>query len=81
MYENKNYKVEVRESSEPDHKGITVYAVVNKATGVVEMEHTILPHIINYAMQLNESLENIFSSDKEEWGKEHGGSAKDLLVN
>jgi hypothetical protein len=57
IYENGYYKVIVGDSNMiEDYK---VYKVINKRTGVAEVEDSMLPKIIDYAVQLNEAVDKI----------------------
>ena len=57
VYENDNYTVVVGESNMiEDYK---VYKVINKRTGVAEVEDSMLPKIIDYAVQLDEAIDKI----------------------
>lgn len=75
IYENKYYKVELGDSlDESSWKGGSVYSLINKDTGVIEMQHTVLPNIISYAQQFEKALDALAKEEKE-----LDTSAKDIL--
>lgn len=57
IYENNNYRVEVGPSMILEDA--RVYLAINKRTGVAEAEDSMLPKIIDYAIQLDMKLGEI----------------------
>lgn len=54
LYENGHYRLQVAESSLIS--GANVYAIVNKFTGVTEVEESMLPKALDYLDQLGAAM-------------------------
>jgi len=61
VYENNNYIVKVGPSK--IYEDYIVYLVRNKRTDVVEVEDSMLPKAIDYAVQLNKAIIDITEVD------------------
>lgn len=62
-----HYVVQVGQCFSPDKGGTELgYQIVNKATGVVEVERNILPEALVIARRLDEGLEEMLNGPKPE---------------